>query len=98
VRPTATTFKQKGVPVDVNHDHEVMVLIPLYTTYGIRGADVILTTPDKIQWADGDIAYFGNWRFYGKWAWSVALNKKHPLRRYVLREIEKEEEWRARKS
>jgi len=85
-------FKQKGVPVDINHDHEVMVLVPLYTIYGIRGADVIFTTPDQIQWADGDIAYFGNWRFYGKFAWAVALKKKHPLKRYVVAEMKKEAE------
>jgi len=92
-------FKQKGVPVDVNRDKDVMILIPLYTTYGVRGSDIIFTPFDKIQWVDGDIAYFGNWRFYGKWAWSVALNKKHPLRRYVLGEIKKEEEIRgSRKS
>jgi len=83
-------LKQKGVPVDLSRDKEVIVLVPIYTLYGVGGAEVLTTTPDKIVWIDDDFAFYGNWKFYGKFAWMVSLNKKHPLRRYALGEMRKE--------
>ena len=92
-------LKQKGVPVDFStRNGEVVVLVPIYTPYGIGGADILTTTPEKIQWSDGDFAYFGNWKFYGKFAWMVALDRKHPLRRYALGKMKKEERIRAGKA
>ena len=83
-------FRQKGVPVDVDREKEVMVLVPLYTMYGVRGSDIIFIPFDKIRWTDGDIAFFGNWRFYGKFAWAVATKRRHPLKTFVIHEMEKE--------
>jgi len=94
----STDLKQKGVPVDITRDGEVVVLVPVYTQYGVRGSEILTTTPDKIMWNDDDFAFFGNWRFYGKFAWMVSLNRKHPLRRYALGEMRKEERMHAGKS
>ena len=91
-------LRQKGVPVDINQDREVVVLVPIYTPYGVGGAEIMLTTPDKVMWADEDFAFFGNWKFYGKFAWMVSLNRKHPLRRYALSEMQKEMRMHAGKS
>ena len=92
-------LRQKGVPVDFStRDGVVIVLVPIYAPYGVGGGDILTATPESIVWTDGDIAYFGNWKFYGKFAWMVALNRKHPLRRYALTEMEKEARIRAGKA
>jgi hypothetical protein len=84
-------LKQKGVPVDMTRDKEVVVLVPVYTPYGVGGANILTTTPEAIMWSDGDFAFWGNWKFYGRFAWMASLNRKHPLRRYVLGEMKREE-------
>jgi len=87
-------FAEKGVAVDlvtVNWSRKVMILVPLKTSLGIRGSEVVITGPKRVIWMGGDFAYLGNWRFYGKWAWYVALTPRHPLNRYVKAKIRRGE-------
>ena len=86
-------FAQKGVAVDlvtVNWAKRVMILIPLRTYLGVRGAEVIVTDPKRVMWFGGDFPYLGNWTFYAKWAWYVALTPRHPLNKYVKKKIKEE--------
>jgi len=83
-------FAEKGVAVDlvtVNWSRRVMILVPLKTSLGIRGSDVVLANPKRVLWFGGDFAYLGNWRFYAKWVWYVALTARHPLNKYVKGKI-----------
>ena len=88
-------LRQKGVPVDMTRDGDVILLIPVYTPYGVSGSDIRITVPQQVSWYDGDFAFWGNWKFYSRFAWMVAINRKHPLRKYVISEIKKEEKIRG---
>jgi len=86
-------FAERGVAVDVvtiNWDKKVMILVPVKTPLGIRGAEVVVTSHKNVLWFGGDIPYFGNWAFYGKWAWYVSLHGRHPLHRYVMKKLKGE--------
>ncbi len=88
-------FAEKGVAVDlvtVNWNKKVMVLIPLRTSLGIRGSEVVVADPKRVIWMGGDFAYLGNWTFYAKWAWYVALTRRHPLNKYVRKKMTEEDE------
>jgi hypothetical protein len=83
-------FAEKGVAVDlvtINWSRKVMILVPLRTSLGIRGSEVVLTDPKRVMWMGGDFPFLGNWRFYAKWVWYVALTPRHPLNRYVKAKI-----------
>lgn len=86
-------FAEKGVAVDlvtVNWSKKIMILVPIKTNLGVRGSEVIVTDPKRVVWMGGDFPYLGNWMFYAKWAWYVALTPRHPLHKYVKAKIKGE--------
>ncbi|ASO67405.1 hypothetical protein c131 [Metallosphaera turreted icosahedral virus] len=86
-------FAEKGVAVDlvtVNWSRKIMILVPVKTSLGIRGSEVVLTDPRRVLWMGGDIPFLGNWMFYAKWAWYVAQTPRHPLNKYVRKKMREE--------